>query len=278
MFFKYIISTLHKPFPEEENWLQHIRILVILSLFITLFLYIFQPFGISTLQSYKFLICLGFGSMTFLGALVFKLIADLILFLSGREVSRTFGTWILNIIGVMFFISLANFIFARLILFGNLDWELFPAMVYGTYKIGIIPVVMLGGFLLFKQEKKYQDIAEEINFRKTIPSNVKDGRNILLFDIPTHQIKYIEALQNYVKIAFMNQEGRLKIKTERVTLKTIIKETEGGTIIKCHRSFLVNIDVIVNTSGNAQGLLLNLSDCERTIPVSRSFVSKFRRK
>jgi len=275
-FFGKIARILGKPFPIEENKVEYYRILIILSVFITLFLYIFQPFGLSTLESNKFLICLGFGGMTFLGAVIYEYIVDQILHLKGKHEKWTFGKWILYNLGVMLIISLANFLFARLILFGFIQWDLFPTMIYSTYMIGVIPLVMLGGFSLYKQEKKYQIIANEINQLKTPLSNTKDTGSISIFDIPTHQIKYIEALQNYVKIGYINSEGILKIQTERVTLKEILTKTEGSSITKCHRSYLVNKDVIVAATGNAQGLLLKLSDCDKVIPVSRTRVPVFR--
>lgn len=276
-FFEKIVHILEKPFPIEENKLEYYKILIVLTLFITLFLYIFQPFGISTLEANKFLICLGFGFMTFLGAVIYEIIVDKILHLKRKHEQWTFGKWILYNLGVMLIISLANFLFARLVLFGYIEWNLFPTMIYSTYMIGVIPLVMLGGFTLYKKEKKYQVIAKEINHVKTPLSNIRNTESISIFDIPIHQIKYVEALQNYVKIGYINSGGILKIQTERVTLKEILTKAEGSSIIKCHRSYLVNKDAIITTTGNAQGLLLKLSDCDKVIPVSRTHVSIFRK-
>ena len=102
--------------------------------------------------------------------------------------------------------------------------------------------------------------------------------NQYLMNLASHQIRYIEALQNYAKIGYINSTGQLIERTERATLKSILNEVEGSPIVKCHRSFLVNREAIISTSGNAQGLLLTLSDCDKTIPVSRSYVPAFRRK
>jgi DNA-binding LytR/AlgR family response regulator len=45
--------------------------------------------------------------------------------------------------------------------------------------------------------------------------------------------------------------------------------------IKCHRSYVVNRNHIVSTSGNAQGLKLKLKDIEEPIPVSRTLTKLF---
>jgi len=276
--FNTIVYILKKPFPEGENRFFYYKYLIVLSLFVAFFLYIFQPFGISTVESNKFLICLGFGSMTFLGASIYELSVGQLLKLISNGVNWTFGKWILNNLGIMLFISLANFLFIRLFHFGSIVWELFPPMLYGTFMVGIIPVVGLGAFILQRQEKKYQGIAEEINQKAAPNLGIQNEADLSIFDIPTFRIKYIEALQNYVKIGYINAAGKLKEQTERATLKAIMEEGKGSPITKCHRSFLVNKEAIISISGNAQGLLLTLSDCEKAIPVSRNYVADFRKQ
>lgn len=76
----------------------------------------------------------------------------------------------------------------------------------------------------------------------------------------------------------MDNDGQFKKITERATIKNIEEATSGSPVVKSHRSFLVNVNDIINISGNAQGLLLELSDCDRSIPVSRSYVDLFRSK
>ena len=267
---------LRKPFPEIENDWDYLKILLMFSLFVTFFLYIFQPFGIDTLESHKFFICLGFGAMTFLGAAVYEIFLHRVLKIRKRQQPWTFGKWILDSLGIMLFISLANFLFARLLLFGYIQWDLFPPMLYSTFMIGIIPVVTLGAFALLKTEKKYQEIAQEINQSKPSLDAEKQLNKHLIFGIPIHQIRYIEALQNYAKIGFLNKSGDFKVKIERTTLKRILEETKDTSIIKSHRSFLVNKNTILNSTGNAQGLLLILADCDKVIPVSRTRVKFFR--
>lgn len=136
-------------------------------------------------------------------------------------------------------------------------------MIRATYFIGIFPIVGLGVFALLKQERKYQHIADEINRAETYPTNVKQANDPAIFDIPSGRIRYIEAMQNYIKIGHINSDGQLRERTERATLKSISNEGLGNAILRCHRSFLVNRESIISTSGNAQGLLLSLSDCEK---------------
>ncbi len=271
--FNTVAKIIRKPFPKGENRLWHYRSLGILSFFVIIFLFIYKPFGLHQLKTHQLLICSGFGTMTFTGGTIYELTINQLKKFRKKHTLFTFGKWLLNNLGAMFCISLANFIFARLVFFGYIEWSFFPDMIYGTFMVGIIPLIMIGGFILVSEEKK-KNIAPKTN---GIPKDSSNLKSQVLFDIPVHQIKYVEALQNYVKIAYINNEGHLKIKIERVTLKEIQAKVKEGTIIKCHRSYLVNVNAIINSVGNSQGLSLTLSDCDTIIPVSRTWVSIFRK-
>lgn len=271
-----IIRTLQKPFPEAKNRLFYYKYLALLSVFVAFFLYIFEPFGLGTIESHQFLVCLGFGSMTFVGGAIYDLSMGTLFRILGKGKTWTYGKWILNNLGIVLFISMANFMFSRLVLFGFIDWELFPIMLYSTFMIGALPVVLVGRMTLLSQERKYQGIAQEINQKPLSSPTISHAKEVSLFGISASQIKYVEALQNYVKIGYVNAEGKLKEQTERATLKSLLEQVEGSAIVKCHRSFLVNRESIISTAGNAQGLLLSLSDCEKIIPVSRNWVAVFR--
>ncbi len=272
---KDVVQVLNKPFPEMERP-TYFKLLISLSLFVTFFLYIFEPFGLSTLQENQFLICLGFGSMTFVGAMIYDFIFHVILRLNSNSEKWTYGKWVVDNLGYMLFISLANFLYARLVIIGFINWEFFPQMIYSTFMIGIIPLLSIGAWTLLKGEKKYQTIAEEINQNRAAPNTRNAQAATTLFDISTDRIRYVEALQNYSKIGYITPQGAIKEKIERITLKDVLSEAEGSPIVKCHRSYLVNLDAVITTSGNAQGLLLSLADCDKVIPVSRTWVPEFR--
>ncbi len=273
--FNTVVKVIRKPFPKGENRLWYYRSLGILSLFAIVFLYIYKPFGMHQLKNKSFLIYVGFGAMTFLGGTVYELIIYRLKKFRKNHTSFTFGKWLLNNLGAMLCISLANFLFARFTFFGYVEWSLFPTMIYGTFMVGIIPLIMVGGFFIISQKNKDQNITNEVIVAQENSSNTKHQ---LLFNIPILQIRYIEALQNYVKIAYIDNDGHLKIQIERATLKEIQTKVKDSSILKCHRSYLVNVNAIINTVGNSQGLSLTLSDCDMIIPVSRTWVPIFRKK
>ena len=271
-FFEHLITFWQKPFPKPKSWVGLSKHIITISVVMTLFLYIFQPSGISDVSD-KLLLCLGFGITGALSYLIYEVVFKQLTKLKKERIDWTFGKWLLYSIGVLFFISLGNFLFVRYMYFGYMKWEMFPYMIRGVFMFGI-PVLSVVTLILLRDEKKYQAIAEAINQQTT--TTIIPSKDLVLFDIPIGQIKYIEALQNYVTIGFINSSGQWKTKTERATLKSILEKTGKSAIVKTHRSFLVNRQAITKTEGNSQGLLLTLSDCDKQIPVSRSYVPSFK--
>ena len=86
----------------------------------------------------------------------------------------------------------------------------------------------------------------------------------------------MEAVQNYVKVGYIDEGGHEAHHMERCTLKEVISMTEGTSLAKSHRSYLVNKTAILSAQGNAQGLVLTLAGSDKQVPVSRSMVQYFR--
>ena len=276
MNFDSIKQFLTKPFPQEERFTDSLKIITAISIFVTLFLYIFKPFGIHTWQGNQLLLCLNFGLITFLASVCYEIIIVKVFKVKGHNRQFTFGHWILYFTGAMVAISMANFLFIRLAFFGDIQWSLYLPMLRGTLAIGIFPAIVFGGIALFKLERKYQTIAGELKHQDKLRTDPKKNPDLSIFGIPTKDIRYIEAMQNYINIGYLDNSGAWQEQLERATLKSIPLSDMGRVIIPCHRSFLVNREAITDVTGNAQGLVLTLERCEKKIPVSRSFVSDFR--
>lgn len=271
-----IRQFLAKPFPQEERFTDSIKIIAAISLFVFIFLYIFKPFGIHAWQGNQLLLCLNFGLVSFLASLIYELIIVKVLKVKGSHTNFTFGRWILYFMGAIISISLANFLFVRLAFFGDIQWNLYLPMLRGTLAIGIFPAIVFGGMALLKLERKYQNIAGDFNRQNRSNLDNKIDRVSSLFNIPSDSIRYIEAMQNYINIGYLEQGGVWQEQLERATLKSIPLTDLGQNIMRCHRSYMVNREAIIEVTGNAQGLLLSLDKCEKKIPVSRSYVAEFR--
>jgi DNA-binding LytR/AlgR family response regulator len=151
-----------------------------------------------------------------------------------------------------------------------------------TFLVSLIPLT----FFIFineknvreKREKRVFEIKEinrkkEINISKKLTKEISinsdNGKENITFHIDN--LVYITSQGNYASF-FLKNESDLKEKILRVTLTKIATELkEYSYIIRCHKSYIVNINIINDISGNARGYLLKSDFIPIDIPVSRSF-------
>ena len=278
-----IKEYLNQPYPQFGNkW----KIIIPISLFIALFMLIFQPFGLLDYHnSDKILFIAGYGCVTF-----FILIINLFF------VSRIFKKWfvekywtvlkqLLWLIWMIFTIGLGNYLYSC-ILFSF--WSLYGFFIFQFYTlvVGIIPIIVLTilqqNIMLSQNLKSAKDFnssminKDDIIERQIvylIADNNKDK-----FEIELSNLLYIESTGNYVEI-FYCRDDKLKNTILRCALKrTEMQLDKFPSLVKCHRAFLVNINKIIQVKGNSQGLRLILKNTEMEIPVSRNLSKSLKDK
>ena len=97
------------------------------------------------------------------------------------------------------------------------------------------------------------------------------------FTINLKNLVYIEAQENYSKIVW-TEDRRVKEKLLRVTLKNLEKQVVESTIVRCHRSYIINTNVDFDILGNSNGYWLKSDLVKHTIPISRSIGKEIVRK
>jgi len=101
---------------------------------------------------------------------------------------------------------------------------------------------------------------KNINTQNKVALKTNQGARLIDVD----QIMYVEAKENYSKLVLVEQEYELICKT----LKYIDNHFAFSGFVRCHKSYLVNIQFIkeLNCNGECKLILTNKNE----IPVSRS--------
>jgi len=284
------IKNLNQPYPIQElkpnQWLTAI----LFSVFIVVFLILFQPFGLNGFHNnYKILFLSGYGGVTFV-ALVFNFFGIKSIFPKIFLVEKwTALKEIIWVLWIFFTIGLGNFLYSGLFFSftGHFLNDLLVFQIF-TLAIGILPVSILVMLSQNKMLKKNLLSATEINSsipglrkldsNKAAPIHLKseNEKDELLF-LP-EDLLFVESVGNYVKVHFLTRE---KVETTllRNSMKNIDKQLEQYPFyFRCHRAYLVNLSRINKVTGNAQGLRLILEETEQTIPVSRGYINSFRER
>jgi hypothetical protein len=90
-----------------------------------------------------------------------------------------------------------------------------------------------------------------------------------LFTVALGDLLYLESQDNYVTVVYLH-EGELRSRLLRSSLKRLADRLPASCM-RCHRSFIVNLAQVRTCHGNPQGLKLQLQCVEQPLPVSRSY-------
>ena len=282
MMIQQIKEILLQPYPDRDDFKSIALSAFLTSALIFFILFGFRPFDIGRADN-VFLTTLLFGLITGAVTLLYELFLVHILKISREEPSWTFLKWIMSIMVLMVFIAIANYVFMTMRLLDQpFYWMGLWIMLRGTLMIGVFPVVIFGSFKMIRQLKQNQGIAASIT---TAPADTEDTHTVHLaiqkstatWEVRPSDILYIEAQQNYVVIAYKS-DHEVKKEMLRNTLSNIADALVNTSVIRCHRSYLVNQNRIERINGNAQGLKLFLTDLKDTaVPVSRKYIPVFKK-
>ena len=278
-----VLKRLNQPFPDKDSLQKSMLTIFWVGIFVALFLFLIRPFSIEGEWADLAIASAGFGAVTVVFGWVFELSTRYIFRIKTDGPSWTLGKWILTSIILVVWIALGNYLFVNWLS----DWRAlgyfnFIRMIGYTSLIGIFPVALSGILIQLRETQKNEESATDIseNLRPTIDANhtivVLEPESGSELKLDASSVRYVEAMQNYVTVWFVN-DGELVKEILRSTLSATEKQFQNSDVVRCHRSYLVNVDTIETVSGNAQGLRLTIRDVSGIeIPVSRSFIPKIK--
>jgi hypothetical protein len=270
-------TYLNQPFPSPRSkWKMNV---FLLSLFVSVFLLIFQPLGFSF--PYKNLILIGYGLVSFLTGAILHLVCLNLFPKIFEEESWTIKKAFLWYAFQLFFIGLTNHYYSTYFIpFHPGGLEGIFLFELRTFGLGVLPVtihvMVTYNYLLSKNQKEASAINEVIvtplyekGKEEKICIVADNEKDFLEFHIGNLNI--IEAVGNYIQV-YYSENGTFKNSILRCSLKRA--EIELGKypeIVKCHRAFIVNLSNVTYVKGSSQGHRLWFGEHDKEIPVSRNY-------
>ena len=270
-----------------------LRVVVFSGLFVGLFMFLFQPFGLINIQyKYKTLFLLGYGLVTMFALAVMIFVFPKVFSGFFCEKNWTVGKQLFFSLLIILFIGVGNYFYSALVFHLSEQWwkALLMMMVF-TMLIGVFPV----GVIILLAYNKYlrQNIREatQVNagmhktgiYREvrhgemiTFPSSNRSDEPVTL---SVDDFLFVRSDGNYLEVYFSEPGGQQR-RLIRNTLSGIesLLHKHFPPLMRCHRSYIVNLSKVEKVDGNAQGLLLKLKNCDVQIPVSRKFIPVLRSK
>lgn len=281
-------SYLSRPYPSviEDGYSKSIIINITVSVVVFFILFVFKP-TLFFKDSISFSISdsLIFTGITFAVSFFYTNIITRLFPKPFDHSSWTVGKEILFLFCILLSISIVNFFVGRIVFYPNEPVSLYTLfqVIIATFIVGVIPMIVVVSFYLYFNQKKIAEQASTINESiSPKPSETKVESYTLrgtgkyeTIDLNSDEILFIESVGNYCDIYYL-KEGKTAKRTFRATLLSLSNDLPKTKLLKTHRSFLVNLNMVKQVSGNAQGYQLSIKNYEeRLVPVSRSNISIF---
>ncbi|WP_445386442.1 LytR/AlgR family response regulator transcription factor [Robiginitalea sp. IMCC44478] len=155
------------------------------------------------------------------------------------------------------------------------QWSSFPGFVLNLSTVFIFPAAGIFFYFRFQTLKKDYDsvltnlmggIDEKlmIHFKG---EGVKDNISIAVSDFI-----FAQAQDNYIELHYL-KNGTLSKHLIRSSLSALQEQLEQDFLVRCHRSFLINLYNVHSIKGNQKDLKITMAYSDVIIPVSRTYVA-----
>lgn len=277
-------SVLFKKVPQYmlEKRNQQIMVLFV-SIFAIVFINLYKPFNSDTwIDNNKIT-----TTTYFLWSIVLVSIGMIVVAIS-RVVMYQFsrrpnhGITIIKYIGWVFIELLllsGAFTILALIVKGNLNlptndpMEIYINAIKNTICILFIPYILCILFFSYQERsaKLKELMNENIGFKSSSLISIRDSRGVLQLSVAKENLIYIESADNYICIWYLKNE-QLKKQLMRITMKDISDQLADTNIVRCHRSYMVNLDLVKVIRREKENLFLELGVPNvREIPISKTY-------
>lgn len=285
-------TLLNRPLAEDFSLRNHLPLALQAGLYVFLFVCLLNgSFGSITEMGIVALLSVGcVGVVLLANVAIPKLLPTFY-----DEDRWTVGRHILHTLFVLFGISCSNQLILGLL---NVGHPAFGQMYLLVTVIGFFPI-MLGVFVIEQRRLKRnlvhaQTLNQQLGQRtepiliaplppaQSVPDATPVQRLLLLSEngrerlsLQPNQLLYVESVGNYVEVHWLNLTT-----AQKTVLRSTLKEMETALadypqFFRCHRAFVVNLNAISHTEGNARGYQLTLTGTSATVPVSRSYLAAF---
>lgn len=272
-------KKINRKHPYYSDLRLNLRAIIGISLGIFLFLLFFQPLNPQNPDfNNKLLVLAAFGVITFVLLGLMRIIIPSIfadLFSRGKWTNNKEILWAFLCV---VFNSVAFVFFAR-----------YVGKIPVTFHIvTIIVILSIMAIVLLAVVNEYHFLKRQL--KKLMPDTINNKNEVLpienvqiefesenkseYFKLFLDQIILINAANNYIEVIYKQDE-----KMSKKLIRNSLKNTETllskyPSIIRCHRSCMVNKNQIQKITKGNEGLILTLTGYPKSIHVSRQYVLK----
>jgi len=244
--------------------------------FALLFLNIYTPFGVTTWFEVSRPTLFIYASGVILAGVLVVAVSRVIMYHTVRR-GRQLRLWHYLVWVAAEIVSMALFftLFEIVILDDTRSFaELLGRSVRHTSLTLLLPYIMLWLYFSWHDSKlRLTGIIEQTEGQgQKQMIGLRDEKGVLRISLKRPDILYLQGSDNYVTVWYQAQNKVTRFML-RNTLRTMEDELKEESVIRCHRSYLVNIEKVKLIRREKEGLTLELdSTPPSSVPVSRTYM------
>ncbi|HRW95326.1 MAG TPA: LytTR family DNA-binding domain-containing protein [Bacteroidales bacterium] len=276
------MSILRRKIPPFIYKRSNLTLLVVFtSVFALFFINIYKPFESPQwypITQFEYFL---YSSLIILTGVLVVVISRIIMFYYTKKRTLTYWEYIIWVIGEIFFMSLFYTLYSYTLDEARDFMEVYRSSVINTSLILLLPYIITLLFLSWKENSHRVKLLEkaleqgEANPQLSVGIlTFYDEKGELLLSIKKDSLLYLEAADNYVSVWYLSKNGVTKYLI-RNTLRQMEERFEHTSVVRCHRSFMVNLDQVKIAKRTRNGIVLDLgTDKVPDIPVSRTYAER----
>ena len=277
-----MLDFLNNPYPFDHDLKPNIRGISGISLGIFLFILFFQPMELEAFDfNNRLLVMAGYGVITLIILAAARLLLPWIFLKSitqgkwylKQEIILNTSIWILNATAYAFY--------TRYVAHVSISMYLMFKIVVLSLAPVIVLIIINERKFLKKYLKNLTELENEVTTMVDEKNDHASGEVEIYSESRSEKIRLtirnlilLQAADNYIEITY-TENGVIKKSLIRNTMKNIEEQLKKYThIIRCHRTFIVNINHVSQLTGSYQGYRLKLTGIDAEVPVSRQYLLK----
>lgn len=247
--------------------------MAVLAFTVVFILILFQPFGTASFQlSGKYLFLTGYGIVILLSAGTFYEVASRLATNWMNSKPWTLKKELTFLAPLLLFSISATYLYhfvmlgGRISIFGYLFY-VGLAMATSLFPLALILTSRILGSRAWAAQTALTEVRNEERAQLTLHGeNSQD-----IFTCWQDELVYLQASDNYVE-CFLAKSGELQRQVLRTTLKDMESQLDGLLFLRVHRSYIVNLEHVLELEGRSPNYQVKLRPPELLIPVSRQRV------
>lgn len=258
------------------------RLILFTALFALIFINLYKPFnspnwypGVSD-RSFMYFV---FSSFIILTGVLVVVISRVFLYYWGRKHDVGLFNYALWVLMELFFMSLFYTFYTGYVNPERDYLNVFRESFINTLLVVLLPYVVLHLYFAYKEKEKQLQWLKEHRIETAPKQTISfyDEKGDLRLSVTRENLLYIEAADNYVNVWYLNKNTPAKLLL-RNSLKTIEKYLEHTNVIRCHRSYMVNLETVNVIRRQKNGIYMAFGlDLVSDIPVSKKYDEKISR-